>query len=125
MTLVQFAKKRIQQKLWITTDVFEMPLEDGKISRVKWIDHPVKKSERNLFRLRSPMGDRVFEVLETVERKRSPTMPEFQLPDFEAIDFNVSIVMLEPGHPDYQKHLQQIAAAELLVIDLETLASFG
>jgi hypothetical protein len=47
-------------------------------------------------------------------------MPEFQLPDFEAIDFNVPIFMLEPGQPDYQDHLQQILVADLLVVDLET-----
>jgi hypothetical protein len=46
MTLAQFAKKRIQQKNWNSTDIFEMPLEDGKISRVKWVDRPLKKTER-------------------------------------------------------------------------------
>jgi len=120
MTLAQFAKKRIQQKNWNSTDIFEMPLEDGKISRVKWVDRPLKKPKGNLFKLRAPLGDRFFEVVEIVERRRSPTMPEFQLPDFEAIDFNVPIFMLEPGQPDYQDHLQQILVADLLVVDLET-----
>lgn len=122
MTLAQFAEKRIQQKNWNNTDIFEMQLKDGKISRVKWVDRPVKKSGGNLFRLRSPLGDRFFEVVEIVEPRRSPTMPEFQLPDFGAIDFNVPIFMLEPGQPDYQDHLQQILTAELLVVDLETFA---